>query len=108
MHEARAGCDVIAADGEDRVAESDPEHQAAVTDRQVRRAVGVAAVRAGVDSGVLDDAEQVDGDAAQVRSGHFEAPSWYQLARFAAGSSTSSNAPAGPLSRELGPGPWPN
>jgi hypothetical protein len=51
---------MISAAAEDGVTELQAEDDAAVTDRQVRAAVGVDAVRAAAEFRVLDQAQQVD------------------------------------------------
>jgi len=99
------------------------QDDAPVTDRYVGHPVGIDPVWAVPKDRMLNHAEQVDRDALQQPSlalrcliggagpaAHQPAPgsAWYQLARFASGSSTSANASAGPLISVLGPGPWPN
>jgi hypothetical protein len=117
VYQAGAGRRVVAVERENRVAERQPEHDAAVTHRNVGVPVGVYPIRAVAEFGMLDRAEEVDRYRVQL-SCHGPCPPpadparwpdpWYQLARFAAASSTTLKASSGPLSSELGPGPCPN
>ena len=113
MHQAGAGGCVVGVPGEHGLTEPGPEHDAAVSRRHVAAAVAVNPVRRAAEFRVLNHAEQVHGDRAQPgRLGHahrlHSCPWCSQLARLASGSLTTWKAPAGPLSSELGPGPWPN
>ena len=60
VDQARAGRGMVADVRPGAVAEADAEDHAAVADRDVRRAVGVDAVRVGADAGLLDHRREID------------------------------------------------